>query len=283
MITVGDISLIDYFVIPTLGRVHRQFTYNSLPEKYKERTYFTVQDHEYDEMREIYGDKVLRLPKEIKRIAPTREWIFNEFKDYRHMVFDDDLRPTVKEPNENITEESPNKWLTRYFTEQDFDDAFALLESWMDQGYAFGGLQAAWIVPDLRQWPWRENVRMMTNWFFDGPRIPRDLEWCRVDSGEDFDVNLQLLTRGFKNIVSTKYVMRCEATQAKGGCSEWRDLDLHNECQLELKEMWPDFISVKEKEITNGPWTGHKKLNLHIMHKKAYESSQRGALDEFFG
>ena len=277
--------MIDYIIIPTLGRIHRQLTYSVLPQRYRDITYFTVQAHEYDEMYELYGDKVLKLPEHITKIAPTREWIFNKFKDTRHMVFDDDLYPCVKEPNYNITEESPTKWLTRYFTDQDFDDAFAQVVEWMDQGYPFGGFQSAWVVPDVRNWPCKENVRMMTNWYFDGPQIPRDIEWNRVDSGSDLDVNLQLLTRGYPNMVSTKYVVRCEATQAKGGCAVWRDLEMLNRCQLELRDMWPEFITAKETDINHGAWKGEKKISLHIMHKKAYQSSQvpaKGGLDDFF-
>ena len=271
--------MIDYIIIPTLGRVHKQITYNNLPVEYQNKTFFTVQPHEYDEMYEIYGDKVLKLPEEIKRIAPTREWIFQQFQNCRHIVFDDDLDFVVKEPN---PAESP-KWLSRKFTEMDFDDAFDLIDLWMNEGISYGGLLPAWVIPHLAQWPVRENQRMMTNWFFDGPTITRDLQWCRLDSGEDFDINLQLLTRGFKNRVSAKYMVTCSVTQADGGCSTWRDLELHNRCQLELQKLWPEFVAVKEKEVTSGPWKGQKKLNVTIQHKKAYESSQKNSLEDFFG
>jgi hypothetical protein len=270
----------DYIVIPTLGRVHKQITYNNLPESLQNQTLFTVQPHEYDEMHEIYGDKVLKLPKEINRIAATREWIFNEFKDTRHMVFDDDLDFVVKEPN---PEKGGTKWISHKFEEQDFFDAIDLITNWMDEGIAFGGLLPAWVIPDLDQWPVRENQRMMTNWFFDGPNIPRDLEWCRVDAAEDFDVNLQLLTRGFKNRVSAKYMVTCSATNADGGCSTWRTLEVHNESQRELAKLWPDFVKIREKEVPSGPWKGQIKLATTIQHKKAYESSQQNSLEDFFG
>jgi len=181
--------MIDYIVIPTLGRTHKQITYNNLPERYQNQTLFTVQPHEYDEMHAIYGDKVLRLPAEINKIAGTREWIFNEFKNTRHMVFDDDLEFVVKEPNPG----EGTKWLSRRFTDQDFDDAFDLVNSWMDEGISFGGFLPAWVIPDVKQWPIRENQRMMTNWFFDGPKIPQDLEWCRVEAAEDFDIKVVVL------------------------------------------------------------------------------------------
>jgi len=270
--------MIDYIVIPTLGRTHKQITYNNLPERYQNQTLFTVQPHEYDEMHAIYGDKVLRLPAEINKIAGTREWIFNEFKNTRHMVFDDDLEFVVKEPNPG----EGTKWLSRRFTDQDFDDAFDLVNSWMDEGISFGGFLPAWVIPDVKQWPIRENQRMMTNWFFDGPKIPQDLEWCRVEAAEDFDINLQLLTRGFKNRISAKYMVGCSETNAAGGCSVWRTLELHNEAQLKLKDLFPEFITVREKEVTSGPWKGQTKLAVTIQHKKAYESSQKNSLEEFF-
>jgi len=270
--------MIKHIIIPTLGRMDKQITYNNLPEKYQSIVSFVVQDHEYDEMHSRYPGKVLRLPKEIDRIAPTREWIFNEFKDTRHMVFDDDLDFVVKEPNPG----EGTKWISHKFTEQDFDEAFALIESWMDEGVSYGSLLPAWVIPDVRQWPVRENQRIMTNVFYDGPKIPRDIQWNRVPAAEDFDVNLQLLTRGFKNRVSAKYMVTCSATNAEGGCSTWRTLKVHNDAQTLLGELWPEFVKVREKEVPSGPWKGQIKLATTIQHKKAYESSQINNLEEFF-
>lgn len=270
--------MIDFIVIPTLGRMDKQITYNNLPEKYKAITRFVVQDHEFKEMYQRYPSKVLRLPEEINRIAPTREWIFNEFQNTRHFVFDDDLDFVVKEPNPG----EGTKWLSRKFTDQDFDDAFDLVEQWMNDGIVYGGLLPAWVIPDVAQWPVRECQRIMTNVFYDGPKVPRDIEWSRVAAAEDFDVNLQLLTKGFKNRISAKYMVTCSETNADGGCSTWRTLEVHNEAQLKLEKLWPDFVKVREKEVPSGPWKGQIKLATTIQHKKAYESSQHQSLEDFF-
>jgi hypothetical protein len=267
-------------IIPTLGRVNNQKTYHNLPERYQAITKFVVQDHEYDEMSLIYGDKVLCLPKEIDRIAPTREWIFNEFKDTRHAVFDDDFQFVIKQPSYGKAE---TKFVTTVFTDQDFDDCFNLMESWMDEGIAVTSMLPTFVIPDEKQYPYRDNQRMMTNWFFDGPRIPRDLEWNRVSSAEDFDVNLQLLTRGFANRISSHYMARVSNTNAKGGCSVWRTLEEHNNAQLKLAELWPDYVEVKESEETHGPWKGQIKYRTVIQHKKAYASSKFQSLEDFFG
>lgn len=272
--------MIEHIIIPTLGRMDRQITYDSLTQKYKDITSFVVQDHEYEEMNKRYPGKVLRLPAEINRIAATREWIFNKFRTTRHFVFDDDLKFVVKEPNPG----AGTKWLMRYFTPQDFDDAFGLCVQWMDEGIVYGGLLPSWMIPDLKQWPTRECQRIMTNVFYDGPKLPDGIQWNRVPAAEDFDVNLQLLTRGFKNKISAKYMVRCAETSAAGGCSTWRTLQVHNDSQTLLAELWPDFVTVSEKLMTNGPWKGQVKYTTTIRHKKAYDSSQKpkDTLESFF-
>lgn len=271
--------MIENIIIPTLGRMDKQITYNNLPKKYQDKVTFVVQAHELEEMRERYGSAVVGLPDSITRIAPTREWIFNTYRESRHMVFDDDLDFVVKEPNEG----EGTKWLSRRFTDQDFDDAFDLMNQWMDEGIVYGGLLPAWVIPDVRQWPVRECQRIMTNVFYDGPNVPDGIEWNRVAAAEDFDVNLQLLTKGFKNRISAKYMVTCSETNAEGGCSTWRTLEVHNEAQRKLAELWPDFVKVREKEVPNGPWKGQIKLATTIQHKKAYESSQVQSLEDFFG
>ena len=272
--------MIQHIVIPTLGRMDKQVTYNSFPQKYKDITTFVVQEHEYAEMDKRYPGKVLSLPAEINRIAPTREWIHKHFRNARHFVFDDDLEFVVKEPNPG----EGTKWLSRKFTEHDFDDAFDLCDSWMDDGIIYGGFLPAWIIPDVNQWPTRECQRVMTNVFYDGPKVPDGIEWNRVAAAEDFDVNLQLLTRGFKNRISAKYMVTCSETNAAGGCSTWRTLQVHNDAQKQLAELWPAFIKLSEKTVPNGPWKGQVKYTTTIQHKKAYQSSQKPTetLESFF-
>jgi len=72
--------MIEHIIIPTLGRMDKQVTYNNLPKKYQDKVTFVVQAHEFEEMRERYGSAVIGLPDNISRIAPTREWIFNNYR-----------------------------------------------------------------------------------------------------------------------------------------------------------------------------------------------------------
>ncbi|NBO21916.1 hypothetical protein EBU94_01045 [bacterium] len=263
--------MIEHILIPTLGRINKQVTYNSLSEKWKAITKFVVQAHEYDQMVEIYGvDKIICLPPEIKKLSPTREWMLHKFKHTRHFVFDDDLSFRVKEPYTG-TEDPERKWQSRTFTEQDFDDAFNLVEEWMNEGIVFGGFMPSIVIADIAKWPTRENYRVMSNIFLDGPNLPKDINYNRVQAAQDLDVTLQLLTRGYRNRVSTKYMVYCSETNAPGGCSIYRTLDVLNENQYKLAELWPDFVTTKIKHITNGPFKGQDKVVLTIQTKKAFE------------
>jgi hypothetical protein len=73
-------------------------------------------------------------------------------------------------------------------------------------------------------------------------------------------------------------------TNAEGGCSIWRTLELHNESQRKLHALWPNFVKLREKEVKSGVWKGQKKLATTIYHKKAFASSQKpdNDLEELF-
>ena len=255
-------------IIPTLGRIKTQITFNNLPARWKEKVQFIVQEHEYEDFCDAHGSRhVHKLPNTIDNIAATREWIYNNFKHDRYFVFDDDLEFTVKEPNK---EGSP-KWKSRVFNHKDFDDMFNTVNSWMDNKITHGGLGTTWVIPSIDLWPHADNTKIMTNVFYDGPNMPNNIEWQRVQYAEDFDVNLQLLTQGYANRVSTKYMVSPSDTNSEGGCSINRTLDAHNKSQEKLKELWPEYVRLKEKVTKTGPWKGKVKLGTVIQHKKAFK------------
>lgn len=273
--------MIEHFIIYTLGRIDKQITYNEMPEKYRDRVSFVVQAHEYDAMRERYGDKVICLPEEIKTINPTRQWIWDNYKHTRHAVFDDDIKFYVKN---TYLDESDKKWKfkSRRTTDEEFDEMIDTMNAWMDEGYLHVAMQTAWVIPDIKLYPYRENSRIMTNVFLDGPNLPQDLNWNRLPFSADIDVNLQLLTRGYPNRISTRFTSYCSETGAEGGCDLYRTIEKINATSKALKELWPDFIKLKEVEISSGKWKGKTKIGMSIYHKKAYESSKTNHIDDFF-
>jgi len=275
-------------MIPTLNRIHEQHTYNSLPKKYQDKVIFVVQAHEYDEMKSIYGDQVACLPKEINKLSPTRQWIQENYGDERYVVVDDDAHAWhYKEP---VMIDGKEVWgfkngVSRKFTDEDFDTLFREVNEFMDNGIVHVGMLASNMKPtsEPNRYPIRSNERIMQIVFYDGPNLPDDIEWTRVTMGQDIDVNLQLLSKGYENRIFSKYCLCTSETSAKGGCQVYRTVENHNESQRKIAEMWPGIVKLKEKEVPSGPWKGQKKLMMTVQWKKCLNSRKsKGVLDEFF-
>jgi hypothetical protein len=264
-------------VIPTLGRVNKQVTYNSLPDKWKKEVNFVVQSHEYEEMKSIYGDQVLMLPEKIQKIAPTREWIQEQFRNDRYWVFDDDLEFKIRNYN---ADGKPATWLQVGMTDEEFDEMIQHAHDFMDKGYSHGGAAPIWYPPTAKEdlYPFRTNFRQCTNCFFDGPNLPT-IEWDRCQATEDFDAILQLLTKGIPNAVFMKYIVKCSETNSDGGCSAWRTIEYHNESQKKFQSLWPEYVNLKEKTVSSGPWKGQIKLNVNVAWKRAYNDGVKNHIE----
>ena len=267
----------NFIVIPTLGRMDSQRTYDLLPPKYQKITRFIVQDHEFDEMNSRYPGKVDRLPKHIDNISETREWIYNNYKDYVYWSFDDDLRFIKKWPTGELNEKGNTQWTSRRFNEQDFDDLFKWASDCIEQGYAFGAAQCATVIPNIIRYPTVDSARTLGNAWWNGPSLPDDLIWNRTPLSEDLDLTLQLLTRGYNNQVNTDLTIH-PGTQKTGGCFTYRTLEKHNESNLKLVELWPEFVKRNDKELENGMIQN----NVMIYHKRAYQSSQEPKTTKLF-
>jgi hypothetical protein len=236
-------------IIPTLGRINDQITYNNIPEKYKKDTYLVAQVHEFDELDSIYKNKVLKLPENIKTIGPTRQWIHNKFKDNIYAQFDDDLTFTkrkiivkynVLDNYSKITES-----IHTIFTEVEFDESFNLIEEWFKLGFgaaSFGNIRR--IIDSIA---FTENDILLRTHFFNGPII-KDININYIEAGwaEDIGITLQILTNGYPIRTSNIFLVESPKMNSNsGGCNITRTAEIHNKGELELQKMWPNYITLK--------------------------------------
>lgn len=161
---------------------------------------------------------------------------------------------------------------------QDRDEMFATVEQYLDW-YAHVG-----VSPRFNNQAYvgekpvvRECSRMLR---FLAYRTKEFLECIhgRVAIAEDFDVTLQLLTKGYKNAVLYQWTQDQTATNSAGGCSIYRTLKLHNDNIQKLHELWPEFTTLKEKKNIDKEaiklGLAHR-LEVVINWQKAYAWSQR--------
>lgn len=257
--------------IPTYNRVGSQACFDSLPSKWQDKTVLVVHPEEIHD-----GYPTLSCPVQGTGIAPVRQWISEYAEGTCYGVIDDDC---VFQYTRRENEDGPSN---RPLTNDEFDDMIDLFNSWMDAGFTFVGSDAAW-NPPTRDKDYRTNSRLSGNVFYSEKLPVADIDWLSLPISEDYYVALQLLTMGYQNRVSLKYRINPGTTQAKGGCSTQRTLDIHNKSLEQLREKFPQFVQLREKIAkSSGEWSGKPKLACTISWKKAYASSQIGNLDSFF-
>ena len=272
-----------HIIIPTFRRLNNPITLNSIPEKFREQTTLVVQPQEADAAREVHlnvwvtdGDNI--------GIAKTREQVSYEWgikRKSRFWVIDDDCEFMLNTPKETF--ETDGKVQKSPITEKSFGEMLDDMEEAIDAGYAHGGIGTT-INNPVGKYPHIDNSRLISNVWYDGAALCEEIpniDWI-LDGAEDYYVNIQLLTKGYPNRVIYKYVVNPGVSQAEGGCSEYRDIEFHNEACRKLARAFPEFVSITEKETKSGPWKGVIKLGINGKWKKAYQYSQVSTLNDFF-
>ena len=247
----------------------KQKTWQDFSPRLKAMTRFVVQSQEAEEMERLFPGQVIALPEHIKKLSPTRQWIWENFKNRRYLTIDDDsdfhLKYLVdgKFRNLRLRPEHDEHW----------EDLLITIENLMDDGYHFGGIKFTGHPPNIKHFPIQENSRIVSAFFIDGPNCPEDINWNRFELSQDFDVSLQWASKGLKSCLVTKYNVASNS-YAKGGCSNYRTLEMHNDVMKRLQKQWPEYITLREKTIPLSQgvqgWGGQKVLRATIKMNQCY-------------
>lgn len=268
------------FVIPTYKRIDRQRTIYSIPEGLRDNITAVVQAQEAEAFKAAHPwVKVWVLPEGTRGIALTRKLIAQNWKGKRYMVMDDDLEF-------HVLFNGPEKLQGRDCTPEDFNRMLDEVEGYMDAGIVHGGFRVNGIHPGEKPFEPLKNTRIeRAVWMSD--KFPADdVEWLAPPEyeiyPEDFYVNLQLLLKGYENRVLNWFRTDGSASQAAGGCSEYRTIENHNTGTRWLASMFPDFITVRSKTTKTGPWAGKEKLAMTIQWNQAYKWGEKNRQSDLF-
>ena len=253
--------------IPTRGRAHSQGTWdNVIPERWKDDTTLVCpkeEIHKHEKQRR----NVIASGKE-GNIGIVRQWIIDTCKDPKVMMLDDDFKGIYE-----LTPTDENKCGIKYthMKKKKIAEFFDMIEKLLDR-YAMVGI--AYRGGAHRNWPnmYVKNGRIFTAWAVRTDILHKhDIRFDAVVIKEDFHVNLCLLELGYENITVTGYCHDPAPSNAKGGCSSYRDLECMIREAKRLKKLHPgfvDYVMVKTKWC--GFSEGHPEVR--VKWKKALES-----------
>lgn len=238
----GDMAL----VIPTYRRPTVQKTWDRLPQRWRERTTFFVDQRDNDAMtaRGVFkGATFVVVPQQVRTIAQKRALIISCCTGTKMLMLDDDLMfserldpdATGKVFLQQIKGERVGEWLD--VLERQLDD-------YMHAG--FGPRQNG----QTHTVDWDYGGRAMYALGFHRDAYKElDLgpdRLGRIETREDFDYTLQLLCKGYPNAISRRCLVD-QAYNAKGGASEERSVESSNADAQKLAELHPGLVRLTQK------------------------------------
>lgn len=256
--------------IPTMGRLTKQHTWNALPQELREKTFLVVDDSEFNEHFDMYGEgHVLGLPKQYNSIGKVRQAIidFHDVEKYgsKIIMLDDDLGFNMRRTDIR------SRFLPA--TDEAVIEGFKLVEKLLDE-HAHGGIRARQMsqdAPDIEY-----NCRTLRALAYDVSVLRKEnVRFDRLIVMEDFDVTLQLLRMGYSNFNISTIIQGQSTSNAPGGCSTYRDAERQAQGANGLAALHPEFVKVREKKTNWTGWGSDTRTDVTISWKKAYESGAR--------
>lgn len=249
--------------IPTYGRVGRQATWDALPQGWRDRTVLVARFEEAVELAETTGARVAVC--DVKGIAGTRQWIFDQHEGEKLLMLDDDLKFAKRRFDD------PTKF--EAIPPQDWRIAGILDILWdaLDDAHVVGLASRGGANRDTQ--PWRLNQRLFDVMGFRMDTVRAEGFSYRQPFMEDFDLQLQFLTHGYPTLMLNSYTKDDFGSNTDGGCSTYRDAYGQQLASLTLWEEWPDFVSVRKVKAA---WDGiGQRYDVTVQWGKAFKAGQR--------
>lgn len=225
-----------------------------------------VQEHEFKKYKEMWGRRcaIIKLPSDITRLSPTRQYLLTK-NNGKILLMDDDLTFSIRRI------EDPTKF--KPATGADVAHMLGTLEAALGT-YAHVGVLAREGGNRVTTY-WVYATRMMRVLGYDTKRVRKaGARFDRVPTKQDFDMTLQLLRAGLPNAVLAQYVQNQCGSQAKGGCSAYRNEKMNVDSSNRLAEFHPGFVKVVQK-TTKTAWGGGTRTDVLVAWKKALKEGEQ--------
>lgn len=247
--------------IPTKGRTTNDRTWKYIPDIWKEHTTLVCPS---DEVRLHVKAGRNAIGCDCNGISATRQWIIENSDDDHILMTDDD--------HDFYIRKSQEAWNMRYMNDTDTVSLFNDVDYCLKSGESFVGLSARQGNNNLYPHTTKRNIRNCNFYAVDRKVLQNhNIRFDVIPLMEDFYVQLSLLTKGISTLTITDRAWGQPNSNAKGGCSAYRNLEMQYKAANDLKALFPDFVKLVVKENKSG-WEGMaNRTDVIIYWKKAYD------------
>ena len=226
-------------IIPTRNRIYEQITLQSLPPELRKRTTLVCPKREASELRRLYADVKIAWEPHPMKLPQKRAWIVQEWLKCGYnkiIMLDDDLTFS--------TRISAGDWHLRDIYGKELIPEFERLTDKLGPKFphvGFGMRQGNNNLPA----GWQEPGKMCFTLGYYLPIVAK-CRWDLVVLRSDYAMTLQLLLKGHRNAVWQNTVAD-QRTDAPGGCSTYRTMEMSNAEAEKLAALFPEYVSVVER------------------------------------
>jgi hypothetical protein len=227
--------------IPTKGRIDKQKTWDRMPPEIQAQTVLVCPNEEFEE-HERRGRAAVVCHE--TGIAATRDWIIEDAivrGDPYVLMLDDDMIFQRRRADGKITN----------CTDEEVSQAVGWVWETLPR-YAHVALATRFLgYADEAEYV--ENGRAMYALGYDARvLIDNECSFCegmpQPSTMEDFNMTLQLLTKGYPNCISLEWRITPGQSNAPGGCSTWRTTDIQTRSARALQARFPHLVTLREKK-----------------------------------
>jgi hypothetical protein len=251
--------------IPTRGRtgLDKQITVREFKKHQLSPPIIVCHDREVSRHQ---WDNLQVMVCNLDGIGPTRQFIIENCPTRGVVMFDDDLYFTMRE-----TPDAPRPLVQ--IPTSELHPMLNWISDQLDAGYAHGGISARQGNQHI-PYPWTDCIRVNNAHFFDRDiYLNEGIRFDRIPVMEDFDVTLQLLTKGYPNRVAYHYCWSQRGSGTKGGCSLYRTKELQAAAAQQLQAYWPEYVKIVTKTaISGGELFAGDRTDVNIQWIKAWEN-----------
>lgn len=240
-------------LIPSRGRpsANLQYTLAQMSAELRKNAKLVVRADEqaaYESLAQRLGVGVLVRPDTCDNLSKTLDWLIHDYATTDYVVLcDDDIRFSFRR--------DPDRSNQGKATLTEVDSIFKRLHALLDQGYPMAGLTARQgcntQFPATVKFGQRQmQLHAINVGIFREKQIrPKD-----VTVKSDFHMTLSVLEAGhFNAVITNASVDQGKGSNAPGGVSTYRSLDVINAGAARLKELHPRYVNIVQKETE---WKG---------------------------